>query len=588
MAEPGRMTPTGITRSPASKLEHLYPRVTFRGMSLASRVVERMFHLPPPVTRAVRVRRGIVVRARDGIALRTDLWQPRLRPAPTILTRTPYGRRGVIGLVSGRVLAERGFHVVLQSCRGTFDSGGEFDPMRHERDDGLDTVAWIERQPWFDGNLFTYGPSYLGYTQWAIAAEAGPALKGMLTAVTASAFRDPTYAGGSYSLDTILNWVSITHNQGGSLLSFMYRQSRVQAKLRRAFTHLPLSEVDGVVTGKEIRFFQEWLRHDEPGDPYWDLRGNPDVAQVKAPVCMVGGWYDIFLPWQLRDYATLRAAGAQPRLVIGPWTHADLGLLGVSMREGIGWFRAALSGGTTGGARIHLGGRDEWRDLPEWPPHTGTTSWFLQPGGDLGPAQPAASEPDRFRYDPADPTPSPGGPLLTREAGRVDNRVVEARSDVLVYTSAPLEADLELIGPLSALVHLRASSAYFDVFVRLCEVEPDGRSENISEGLVRVTPGMFPPDDGVRAVEVELWPVGYVFRAGRRIRVQLAGAAHPKYARNPGTGEPLGTAARLRPVDFAVYHDPRHPSALLLPYAAAAGAGPGVISSRSTRTGHSS
>ena len=400
-------------------------------MSIGSRVLGKWLRLPPPETRAVRAHRGIGITMRDGVVLRTDHWEPRLRPAPTILVRTPYGRRGLVGLVSGRLLAEQGFHVVLQSCRGTFDSGGEFDPLRHERDDGLDTLGWIERQPWFDGNLFTFGPSYLGFTQWAIAADAGPALKGMLAAVTASAFRDPTYAGGAYSLYTILNWVTLTANQGGSLLSFMYKQSRVQARLRRAFTHLPLSEVDGLVTGRQIRFFQEWLKHSEPGDPYWDARGNPDVARVQAPVCMVGGWYDIFLPWQLRDYATLRAAGAASRLVIGPWTHADLALLGVSMREGLAWFRAALNGGTPGGVRIHIGGRDEWRDLDAWPPDTGTTSWFLQAGGGLAADRPERGGPDAFRYDPADPTPSPGGPLLTYEAGRTDNRAVEARRDVL-------------------------------------------------------------------------------------------------------------------------------------------------------------
>src|SRR2546423_4863 len=327
-------------------------------MTLASRALSRWYRLPPPVTRAVRVHRDLAVTARDGVVLRTDHWEPRLRPAATVLIRTPYGRSGVTGLACGRVLAERGFHVVLQSCRGTFDSGGEFDPLRHEREDGLDTVAWIERQPWFDGNLFTFGPSYLGFTQWAIAPDVGPALKGMLTAVTASAFRDPTYAGGAYSLYTILNWATLTANQGGPLLKFLYRQRRAQARLRRAYTHLPLSDVDGVVTGREIKFFQEWLHHAEPGDPYWEARGNPDVAKVQAPVCMVAGWDDIFLPWQLRDYATLRAAGAAPRLVIGTLTHADLALLGVSMREGIAWFRAALNGGARGGERVHIrGGR---------------------------------------------------------------------------------------------------------------------------------------------------------------------------------------------------------------------------------------
>src|SRR5437763_7620793 len=235
-------------------------------MSIGSRVLGKWLRLPPPETRAVRAHRGIGITMRDGVVLRTDHWEPRLRPAPTILVRTPYGRSGVVGLVSGRLLAERGFHVVLQSCRGTFDSGGEFDPLRHEREDGLDTLAWIERQPWFDGNLFTYGPSYLGFTQWALASDAGPALKGMLTAVTSSSFRDSTYAGGAYSLDTILNWVAFTQSQGGALRSFLYRQLQAQGRLRGDGSHLPLTEVDGLVTGREVRFFQEWLQHSVPGN----------------------------------------------------------------------------------------------------------------------------------------------------------------------------------------------------------------------------------------------------------------------------------------------------------------------------------
>lgn len=535
-------------------------------MSLPSRVSERLFHLPPAVTRAVRVHRALPVTTRDGVVLRTDHWEPRLPGVPTILIRTPYGRSGVIGLVSGRMLAERGFHVVIQSCRGTFDSGGEWDPLRYEREDGLDAVAWIERQPWFDGNLFTYGPSYLGFTQWAIAAEAGPALKGMLTAVTASAFRDPTYAGGAYSLDTILNWATLTSNQGGWMLSFAYKQYRAQRRLRRAWAHLPLSEVDTLATGAEVAFFQDWLEHCEPGDPYWTPRGNADISRVQAPVCMVGGWYDIFLPWQLRDYATLRAAGAAPRLVIGTWTHADTGLLDASMSEAIGWFRAAMNGGAAGGVRVHVGGVDEWRELPAWPPHDRATAWLLQPGGGLATTRPEPGAPDRFRYDPADPTPSPGGPLLTREAGRRDNRAVEARADTLVYTTQPLSTDVEAIGGVSATIHVRADGEYFDVAVRVCDVDPRGRSENISDGLIRVCPGMFPPDaDGVRAVEVELWPMGYVFRRGHRIRVQLAGGAHPRYARNTGTGEPLGSATELRPVAQEIWHDEAHPSQLRLP-----------------------
>lgn len=538
-------------------------------MSLGSRFIQRYFHLPAPVTRAVRVRRDLPVRARDGVILRTDHYEPRLRPAPTILIRTPYGRKGVMGLMSGRTMAEHGFHVVLQSCRGTFDSGGTFDPMRHEREDGLDTVAWIEAQPWFDGNLFTYGPSYLGFTQWAIAAEAGPVLKGMLAAVTTAGFRDPTYAGGSYSLDTIVNWASIVSNQGGSLLSFMYKQARSQRRVQRALIHFPLSEVDMKAIGDSVRFYQDWLAHSEPDDPYWTQRVHHDrVAEVDAAVCLVGGWYDIFLPWQLRDYATLRAAGKHPRLVIGTWSHADPELLGYSTREGLSWFRHLLAGGASepGGVHVHVGGVDEWRDLPDWPPHDGSTDWYLQANGALARGAPAESGPDKFRYDPADPTPSPGGPLLTPQAGRRDNREVEARADVLVYTTEPLAADYETIGPVSATVHIRSSLPHFDVHVRVCEVDRTGRSENICDGLVRVDPGLFPPDrNGIRAVEVELWPMAYRFRAGHRIRVQVAGGAHPRYARNPGTGEPLPSATRFLVADNEVWHTPAHPSVLRLP-----------------------
>jgi putative CocE/NonD family hydrolase len=538
-------------------------------MTVPSRVVERIFKLPPAVTRAVRVRKAIPVQTRDGIVLRTDHYEPRLRPAPTILIRTPYGRGGVIGLISGRVLAERGFHVVLQSCRGTFDSGGDFEPVRHEQEDGLDTVAWIERQPWFDGNLFTYGPSYMGFTQWAIAADAGPALKGMMLVVTTSGIRDPTYAGGSYSLSTILNWATLTQNQGGSTLSFMLKQNRSQSKLRRAWNHLPLSEVDGLVNGRQVDFFQEWLSHSEPDDPYWERRVHHlRVSEVDTPICMVGGWYDIFLPWQLRDYATLRAGGAEPRLIIGDWTHADPQLLSYSMREAISFFQAVSAGGKPpGGVRLRIGGIDEWREFDEWPPHRRSTEWFLQAGGGFSPRPPEESTPDGFRYDPADPTPSPGGALLTVEAGRRDNRAVEARADTLVYTSSPLPADIEAVGPVSATVRVKADGEHFDVFVRLCEVDGKGRSENICDGLTRVEPGRFPPGpDGVRAVDVELWPMGYRFRAGKRLRVQLAGAAHPRYARNTGSGEPLGSATTLRPVRVAVFHDPQNPSTIRLPY----------------------
>ncbi len=528
-------------------------------MSVASRAVERILKLPPAVTRTVKRHRDLVVRTRDGVALMTDHYAPALPDAATVLIRTPYGRRGLLGVTFGQGLAERGFHVVLQSCRGTFDSGGEFVPMRHERADGLDAVAWVEAQPWFNGNLFTYGPSYVGFTQWAIAAEAGSALKGMLTAVTASSFREPTYAGGSFSLDTILNWATLVHNQGGSMLSFAIRQSRRQPHIRRAWRHLPLEEADVIGAGAEIAFFREWLRSADD-DAYWTDRSHTHrIEAATAPICMVGGWHDIFLPWQLADYHRMRAVGRPPRLVIGPWTHASPELLGTSLREAVSFFRAQLGQAAPAPkpVRLFVGGAQEWREYDEWPPAGRTEEWSIRPGGALDLAGPATTSPksDRFRYDPANPTPSIGGALFAAGGGPVDNRALEARPDVLVYTSETLSGAVEVIGPVRATVAVRASSDHFDMFVRICDVHPDGRSVNVCDGLNRVSPdrdGAAGPD-GIRPVVVDLWPTAYRWRPGHRIRVQVSGGAHPRWARNSGTPEPIGTAATLNPVDMEVF-----------------------------------
>jgi uncharacterized protein len=265
-------------------------------------------------------------------------------------------------------------------------------------------------------------------------------------------------------------------------------------------------------------------------------------------MCMVGGWYDIFLPWQLADYARLRAAGARPRLVIGAWSHASQELLARSMREGIDWFNGIGHDDAEPRVRLFVAGVDEWRSYEDWPPAARTREWFLGSSRSLTTtATERGVEVDRFCFDPADPTPSPGGALLTQAAGRVDNRDVEARDDVLVYTSAVLTEDVEAIGPVSAEIRLRSSQTYFDMFVRVCDVAPDGRSENVCDGLTRVV-----ADGGESVVAVELWPTAYRWKAGHRIRVQIAGAAHPRYARNQGTGEPLGKGTALQMVEHVV------------------------------------
>jgi putative CocE/NonD family hydrolase len=204
-------------------------------------------------------------------------------------------------------------------------------------------------------------------------------------------------------------------------------------------------------------------------------------------------------------------------------------------------------------------GRSDWRALESWPPRTTLVAWHLQPGGGLAPAAAPASEPDRFRYDPADPTPAVGGTSLSSNSGPHDNRRLERRADVLAYTSEPLRDALEVIGPVQAELHLESSTEHFDVFARLCDVDPRGRSTNICDGILRCGPGSAQP------VRVDLWPTAYHFSAGHRIRLQVSGGSHPRFARNLGTGEPLATGTALSVSQRTVFHDPRRPSRLLLP-----------------------
>ncbi|WP_422735935.1 CocE/NonD family hydrolase [Micromonospora sp. WMMD729] len=542
---------------------------------LVARLAAAALRVPVIRPGPVRVTRDIPVRTRDGVVLRTDHYAPSGPRAPTVLIRTPYGRGGPLRLL-GRLLAARGRHAVIQSCRGTGGSGGTFAPLVHERADGIDTLDWLRRQPWWFGALGMFGVSYQGFAQWALAADAGEELRAMVAVVTASATRDSTYAGESFALDTVLTWAELLHAQTVPWLARQRELKRGQPRLAAALDHLPLTGADRVATGVTIPFFQEWLRHRTPQAAYWRERVFADrVARVRAPVVMVTGWHDIFLPAQLDDHATLRAAGARPRLVIGPWTHGSPGLFAAALREGLTWFDVHLDGPSDDGrpptaapVRLHLGGTGGgWRDLPDWPPPATDTRWHLHPGGELAVRPPTPSTPDRFRYDPTDPTPSLGGPLLVaKRAGRVDNRQVEARSDVLTYTSAPLVAPVEVIGPVRAELYVRSELPHLDVFVRLCDVDRRGRSWNVCDGLVRVTPERFPADpSGVVRVPVVLWPTAFRFGTGHRLRVQIAGGAHPRWARNPGTGEPLGTAVTLRAGWRQVLHDPAHPSVLVLP-----------------------
>jgi uncharacterized protein len=542
-----------------SRTEHLGP---FGRLGGYADVLGRTMKLPPAARDAVQVRRDLRVPMRDGVELLADLYTPPgCSPMPTVLVRTPYGRRGGYGILYGLVYAQRGLQVLVQSARGTFGSQGKFAPF-DERDDGLDTVRWIKAQPWHDGKVGMTGASYLGLVQWAVAAAAGDDLGAIVPTVTASQFHGATYGGG-LALESMATWHTMVAMQEKPFAAL--QMLRRLERLRGAYDHLPLEEMDVEVLGVPNGLFREALAHTGADDPFWQQRDNAvGVAEVEAPVLLIAGWHDLFTPWQIEDYVALRAAGRDVRLLVGPWTHISRELWAVSTRESIRFLRGHLLGDErllrAPRVRVHIGGSGEWRDMRDWPPpRSRELRLHLHAGGRLDEATPGPAEPDTYRYDPADPTPAVGGPVLLARKPVVDNRRLERRDDVLVYTSSPLQKGMDAIGPVNAEIFVRSSLRYFDVFVRVCDVDRLGVSRNVCDALERVS-----TVDGVATVRFPLWPIAHRFRRGHRIRVQVSSGAHPRYARNPGTGEPMATATELRTADQEVFHDPQRPSSVTL------------------------
>lgn len=539
-------------------------------MTLLSRLVSRLAKLPTAKTHEVIVERDLKVSMPDGVVLLADRYVPRgSERLPTILVRCPYGRRGFFGLLYGRLFAERGFQVLLQSTRGTFGSGGTFDPYGNERDDGLATIAWLKQQPWFSGVLATNGPSYLGLVQWAIARDAGADIQALAIQVSASNFHSRVYAGGSFGLDNALSW---THSMAFQEKSSFSSRMRARSKLQPLFAHLPLRDLDELAIGQHSSFFQKWLAQPEADSDYWQQRTfETTVKDITAPINLVGGWYDIFLPWQVRDYRILREAGKHPFLTIGPWAHSSFGLIAAGVEASLAWFNAHLLGESSElrqlPVRIFVTGANEWRDLPDWPPPGARSQrFYLQQAFGLAPEIAAASSPDQYRYDPADPTPALAGPVLAGKSLPTDNRKLEARSDVLTYTSVPLEHDLEVIGSVQAELFVRSTLEHTDFFARLCDVDQQGKSLNVCDALLRVQPAQpAPATDGTLHLTIDLWPTAHRFQRGHRLRLQVSSGAHPRYARNTGSGEPLASATKLLVADQSIYHDPDHPSAIVLP-----------------------
>ncbi len=312
-------------------------------MTVWSRIAASAVRLPPPLTMDVSVERGLTAKMPDGVELVADHWFP-THPSgelPTVLIRTPYGRTMMGPL--GRLYAERGYQVIVQSCRGTFGSEGAFVPVRNEQADGHATLEWVAAQPWFDGRLVMWGASYLGLTQWAVAQDPPDFLKALSLQVTASNFRDSVvYPGGAFALETALAWLhEIRHQELGwrTVLRARLRGARVVATSSDV---LPIGNCDVAAIGEPVPFYQDWLDHSAPGDPWWDGVDFGRRLEKVPPASFIGGWYDLFLRAQVADYEALRRAGRTARLTIGPWTHTSPALFAETVRDGPRWFDAQL------------------------------------------------------------------------------------------------------------------------------------------------------------------------------------------------------------------------------------------------------
>ncbi|MEV8547355.1 CocE/NonD family hydrolase [Streptomyces sp. NPDC051572] len=315
-------------------------------------------------------------------------------------------------------------------------------------------------------------------------------------------------------------------------------------------------------------YFQDVLDHDGDG-PFWQAADHVDkVSDITVPASLVGGWYDLFLPNQLRDFQTLRRTSPDTphRVTIGPWPHWAMAMDGLATREVLEWGLALAKGETPperAPVRLFAMSEDKWRDFPTWPPPGYEPRRFhLQPGGALANGLPADSTLDDYHYDPADPTPAVSGVRMwtPQKYGRVDNAKLEARPDVLTCTTPALDKDVEVAGEVSAEIYFRSSLPYADVFVRLCDVDEKGKSTNVCDGLISLTGA-----DETTCASVQLWPTAYRFKRGHRIRVQVSSGAFPRFNRNPGTREPRATAVTLHAATQQVFHDPEHPSAIVLP-----------------------
>jgi uncharacterized protein len=572
------------------------------------------------------VESNVVVPMRDGVLLRADVYRPdRDGRVPAVLGRTPYDRSfgpTPPSIIDPEQAVAAGIALVCMDVRGQHGSDGEFHPFRAEGADGYDSVEWVAAQDWCDGAVAMAGRSYSAATQWLAAAAQPPHLRAIVPIVVGSNYYDGwVYQGGAFQLGFNLFWVQIMAGRGK------------RTKLDEQYTHLPLTDAPLVKDSPSGRFYREWLEHPTLDDYWRALSIDAGYRDIAVPAFNVGGWYDIFLGGTLENFQRMRREGAgerarsHTRLLIGPWAHGstygaypdhsfpafdgkdqiDLTRTQLDfVREYLGGVREepqaqeqpqpqaqaqahahAQAPEDPSRVRIFVMGENVWRDEPDWPlARASAQRWFLHSdgeaataGGTLSARAPEGEPPDSYTYDPADPAPTVGGPtslpgaFMRTNSGPMDQRRVEARVDVLVYTSEELESALEVTGPLTVVLYAASSAPDTDFVAKLSDVDPEGFSRILAEGVIRARfrngyerPVALEPGSVYRYT-IDLVATSNLFLAGHRIRVTVTSSSFPRFDRNPNTGRELGEdgPADLRAAKQRVLHDAEHASHIVLP-----------------------
>jgi putative CocE/NonD family hydrolase len=547
----------------------------------------------------VTIERGVEMKTRDGVTLRADIYRPKAEGKfPVLLQRTPYNK-GDGESDFGKHAAAIGYVVIVQDVRGRYTSDGEWYTFKHESDDGYDTVEWAAALAYSNGKVGMYGASYVGATQMLTAIAHPPHLAGVFPVVTASNYHDGwTYQGGAFEQWFNESWTS------GLTEDTLDRRVRQSHNALNWVWKLPLTEypfLEEPNPSSLAPYFTDWLRHPD-FDDYWRPWSIEDhYADFKVPAYSVGGWYDIFQGGTIRNYAGLKSRVPGQRLMIGPWYHGpfsgkagdiDFGASakGDTDADQLRWYDHLLRGVDNGVERekpvkIFVMGKNVWRDEDDWPlARARSTNYYLHSAagantrtgdGTLSTSTPGGERADHYTYDPANPAPTRGGGLCCDNdhlpSGAFDQRTVEERQDVLVYTTPAFSSDFEVTGPIAAELYVSSSAVDTDFTAKLVDVSPNGFAQNLTEGILRARyryshahPELLKPGE-VYKIRIDMWNTSNVFLAGHKLRVEISSSNFPRFDRNLNTGESAGASSSIVKAGNSVYHDAQHPSALILP-----------------------